>query len=238
MAFLGIRRQAWAAWLIVGMWVVPAAGLAAETADPVPMTKTLITLTVDATEPLKIHSTFQERPPTITLNFSGQRIVGSLPERSTVAKGIIQAITARYEHPAASGTASKRFLRSLQIVLAAPYSFRVRSEVGRVVVEIDHPASIGSTDVEVGLVGGTLVSGLGRSEVSERFRAMQEAMARAAASPCAFQISGTQDAAAVAAPVRVSAPTAAASRGPVSPPRQAVPSHLSSPPRSKAWPAT
>ena len=181
-----LRANARLAWLIAAAWLVPSAG-AAETTDPMPMTKTFLTLKVDAQEPLTIRSTFQERPPTITLTFSGQRVIAALPERSPVAQGVIQAVTARYEGVRAPRTASRRTLRSLDIVLTAPYSFRVRSEAGRVVVEIEHPTSIGSTSVEVGLRGGTVISGIGRVEVSDRFRAMQEAMERAASASWTFQ---------------------------------------------------
>ena len=205
---------------MVGVWVMPAAAGAAETADPVPMTKTLLILKVDAEEPLDVRSTFQERPPTITLNFPGQRVLGALPERFPITKGVLQAITARYEQASISGVASNRALRSLHIVLTAPYSFRVRSEPGRVVVEIDHPASIGSASVEVGLRGGTVIGGIGRAEISDRFRAMQEAMARAAATPWTFQMSSAPRDASAAGSIRsADAPEASAGIAqPVPPP--------------------
>ena len=91
----------------------------AETADPVPMSKTSIILKLDSDEPLAIRTKFQESPPTISVEFPSQRVIGSLPERAAVSKGIIHTITARYE--GGSSRRAKRFLRSIQIGLTAPY---------------------------------------------------------------------------------------------------------------------
>ena len=166
----------------------PGQGSAAETIDPVTMGKTLVIVKVDSDQPLDIHTTFQESPPTITIGFPTQRVIGSLPERSVVAKGIIQAITTRYDRTIRPGVPPERFIRSLQIVLSAPYAYRVRSAPGHVVVEIDHPTSIRSASVEVGLKGGTIIGGFRTSTMSERFRAMQEAMSRATPTPWTMRI--------------------------------------------------
>jgi hypothetical protein len=170
------------------MLVAQPHGFAAETTEPLAMSKTLIVLKVDSKEPLPIRTSFQERPPTVEITFPEQRVVGSLPERSTVGKGIIQTIAARYSGRIGVSPKTERFLQSLQIVLSAPYAYRVWSEPGRVVVEIDHPASVSSADMEVGLRGGTIIGGLRKDRVSERFRAMQEALAQATPTPLTMKL--------------------------------------------------
>ena len=150
---------------------------AAEVVDSAPMTTTLVVLAVDAKEPVPVRTEFRQQPPTITVEFPKRRILGALPERSTIAKGVIQAITARYEKR--SGPSSTRFIRSIQIGLNAPYAYRVRSEPGRVIVSIEHPASVRGTAVEVALKGEIILGGFATSDVSDRFRAMQAAMAQA-----------------------------------------------------------
>jgi len=159
--------------------------IAAETSKPTTMSKTSVVLALDSGKPLTIRATSQEHPPTITIEFPDQRVVGSLPERSVVSKGVIQAINARYE-PRSDGQ-SKRFIHSIQIELSAPYTFHVQSESGRIIVDIAHPASIGSAAVEVGVRGGAIIGGLGQPTVSERFRAMQEALTRATPTSWPFQ---------------------------------------------------
>ena len=183
-------RWQWVALLspLVGTCLAQPTGFAAETADPVPMTKMLVVLKINSEKPVEVRTSFQERPPTITIRFPDQRVIGSLPERSTVTQGVIQSITARYTKGPRAGAESSRFIQSLQIVLSAPYAYRVRSEAGRVIVEIEHPASVGSTSLEVGLAVGTIIGGIGDRTVSERFRAMQEALANAAPTAWTLQM--------------------------------------------------
>ena len=184
-----------AAWALIptGMpgrptgWLGSSPAWAAETVDSVPMATTLVVLKVDATEPVPVRTEFRRRPPTITVEFPGQRVIGALPEHSTIARGVIQTVAARYDKR--SGPPSKRFIRSIQIGLSAPYAYHVRSEPGRVILSIEHPTSIRSTAVEVGLRGGTIIGGFAKRSVSERFRAMQEAMAQATPTAWTMQIS-------------------------------------------------
>lgn len=186
---MSAARRAFSTMLLAGLWALAPHGFTAETADPIEMTKTVMTVTVDSDEPLDIRTSFQDRPPAITLTFPKRRVVGSLPERSTVAKGVIQSIVARYDRSFfRPGARSQRFLQALQIELSAPYAYRVRPEPGRVVVEIDHPASVSSASVEVGLRGGTVIGGIGRNVVSQRFQAMQEALAQATPTLWTFQL--------------------------------------------------
>ena len=160
----------------LAVWVAGGqpSGMAAETANPTAMSKTLIVLKLDSNEPLEFQTKFLEQPPSIILEFPSHRVVGSLPDRSAVGRGVIQMIFARYQENAAASP--KRYIQSLQIVLSAPYASHVRSEPGRVVIEIEHPASVNSAEVEVGLKGGTIIGALGPRSISERFRAMQEAL--------------------------------------------------------------
>ena len=168
------------------LFVMPGRGWAAETADPILMKKTVIILKLGSHKPLETRTSFSANPPTITILFPSWQVISALPERSAISTGLIQMMTARYE--SSPGPHSQRFLRSVDIVLSAPYAHRVRSEPGRVVVEIEHPASVGSTDVEVGLKGGTIVGGFARSRPSERFQAMQEALTRATPTPWTLQV--------------------------------------------------
>jgi len=152
-------------------------GFCAETADPSATSTTVMILTLDSTSPVDIRTRFLEPPPTITIEFPRQRVMGSLPERSTLQEGAIRSILTQYD----SGTELQpsRVIRSLQIILSAHYAYRVRSEPGRIVVAIDHPASVGSRTMEVGLKGGTMIGSLAPRPVSERFRAMQHALEEA-----------------------------------------------------------
>ena len=150
---------------------------AAQTPTPAEKTTTRIIVKVDTEETLNLKTKFQNSPPSITIEFPGRNVIGSLPERSSVQAGAIQAITTEYQHRA--GASSSRFIRSLKIVLSGPYPYRVRSEPGNIIIEIDHPASIRSSTMEVGLKGGTILGGLRPMRPSERFRAMQSALEQA-----------------------------------------------------------
>lgn len=152
------------------------AAFTAETMDPTPMTRTLVILKVDADEAVAVQSTFHESPSTITIQFPKRRLTASLPERSTLGEGVVRAITAEYGDAPAARQA--RFLNAVRLELAAPYAYGVRSEPGQIIVEIEHPAAVISEAVQIGLTGGTIIEGLQTHQLSERFRAMQEALAR------------------------------------------------------------
>ena len=163
-----------AALALVRPWPSPAA----ETTDPVAMGRTQIILKVDAQEPVPIEAHWRQRPPTIRIQFPARRVTGSLPQRSAIARGPVQTITAQYE-----GRGAKRFLRALDIRLSGPYTYRARSEAGRIVIEVDHPSSISSASLEIGLQRGTIIGSLSGPSISERFRAMQDALAQATPVP-------------------------------------------------------
>ncbi len=153
------------------------------------MTTTIIALRLDAKAPVPIKTQSIAQPPSILIEFPPDRVVGSLPERSTVGRGVVRAILTYY-HPRDEAQ-SARYLRSLQLVLSAPYTSRVRSTASSIVIEIDHPASFGGTQMEVGLKGGTIIGGLGSRQISERFHAMQRALAGAAPMTWTMQLSAS-----------------------------------------------
>jgi hypothetical protein len=188
------------------IWLEPSRAAAAQTPEPLKRHQTSIVLKLDSPQPLAIHSSFHARPPTITIDFPLQRVVGALPEHSVVGRGIVKTISARYYKSAEA--APKRFLQSLDIALSSSYPYQVRSEPGRVVISIDHPAAISNAAMEVGLRGGTIIQGLSPLGVSERFRAMQEALAKATPSPWALRVAPSE--APLLAPARVE-PSAQAS---------------------------
>jgi hypothetical protein len=181
---------------------------AAETADPTPMGATSVVIKVGATEPVPVETRFQPSPPTIIVSFPPRRVLGSLPEQSPVAKSVIQSIGTRYDGRRTFAHGS-RFIEELRIALSGPYPYRVYSEAGQIRVEIDHPVTIRSAAVEVGLSGGTVISGLRRATISERFRAMQDAMASAMPVPWSMNIESP----APAQPAPGAAPATAISAG-------------------------
>jgi predicted nucleic acid-binding Zn-ribbon protein len=225
---------------LAGAWALPSGGFAAETADPVTMTTTRVVIAVDSEEPLELRTSVQERPPLITLAFTKRGVVGSLPERSSFAKGVIRTITARYDRSLRPKASAKRFLRAIQIGLSAPYPSRVRSEPGRVVIEIDHPLSVDSSSMEVGLRGGTIVGAIGQRVVTQRFRAMQEALAQAAPTDwtLSFSTDAPQAAAGGVAPARRDGETASpASTSELTPATGAGPLAMASSPAGPSRPA-
>ncbi len=125
---------------------------AAETTTPVPMTKTIIALALDSQEPLAIRTQSLQKPPRLVIEFPSRRVTGALPEQSAIGRGVIKTIRTRYDRP---------FVRSVEIVLTDSYAAHVRSEAGRILIEIDHPTAINRMDMEVGVKRGTIVGARG-----------------------------------------------------------------------------
>jgi hypothetical protein len=167
--------------VLLSAWAALPLAEAVETADPSTTGTTRIVLQLDGPA-VPIKTKFLDEPPTITVEFPGRRVTSSLPEQSAVSTGLIKSIEAVYERGASS-----RAMKALRVVLSAPYAHQVRSETGRVVIEIQHPASVHSASVQVGVQGGTILAGLARPHVTDRFKAMQDAMARA--TPTAWSMS-------------------------------------------------
>lgn len=170
-----------AGWLAVA--AVPFHGFAAETADPTPMTTTMIIVRLDTDAPLPIRTSFRDQPPTISIWFPDRQVVAALPERFTMGQGVIRSMATSYDAGVDPAALHKRYIRALHIGVTGPYAYRVRSEPRRLMIEIDHPASVSSAAMEVGLRGGTMIGGVGAIGVSERFRAMQRALASVAPTP-------------------------------------------------------
>ncbi len=156
----------------------PHAAVAAETGDATARSRTLVLLKIDTDAPVPIQTRWVNRPPTIRIQFPPRRVLASLPERAVISAGPIQSIAAQYE-----GSGGKRFLRALQVQLSGPYTYQIRADAGRIAIEIEHPVSISSASIEVGLGQGTILTGSGMASISERFRAMQEALAQATPVP-------------------------------------------------------
>ena len=196
-----------ASWL----FLLPPLGLAAETTDPVQRSTTRIAIALGTADRVTVRTSFASSPPTIEIRFPRQRVTASLPERMAVAGGAVQAIEARYD--AAGRGDAARFIQSLRFVLTGLFAYRVESEPGRIVVEIDHPASVRSASMEVGMGSGTVVRSAPVGTVSERFRAMQEALAGARPTAITMQWDGGSSASDVqrGTGAHVDAPSRAAS---------------------------
>ena len=164
----------------------PRSVMAIETADPVAMTTTVLVLALDTTGALPVRATFNASPPTIAIEFPGQRVAGSLPERSVIEHGAVQEIITQYAQAPRLRAAGR--ISSLRIVLSAPYAYRVRSEPGHVIVEIKHPVTVSSAALEIGLQGGTIRGRSLAPEINGRFHAMQAALARMTPTPWTLQV--------------------------------------------------
>ena len=171
---------------MLGMVVGPPRGFATETADSTAMSRTLVVVKLASNQPLETRANFRPNPPTIVIEFPDGQVLGSLPERTTVGQGAVRSIATRYHRR--RGAQEQRFVQSLEVVLSAPFTYRVRSEPGSLMIEVDHPASVTSRTMEVGLRGGTIIEGVGQQRVSERFRAMQNALEQAAPSRWTWQL--------------------------------------------------
>ena len=151
---------------------------AAETSGGSKVTQTIIALKLGTNEALSVRSHATQDPPVIVIEFPDQKVIGALPERSVVDSGVVQQILTRYQD--FSGVDTRRYIRSLHIALKAPYPWRVWAENGNVMVEIEHPTTVSSASLEVGLRGGTVIRSLPQPAVYAKFRAMQSALEEAA----------------------------------------------------------
>lgn len=207
-AWLGIG--AFACGLVVWAGMAGAAvGQTVGDAETEQATTTQMTLQLDTVEPIVIRTKFLDAPPTIAIEFPRNRVASSLPEHSTIGPGVIRSVAAHYSlERLESGAPAGRFLQGLDIILSGPYAYTIASEAGRIVVSVTHPASVDGTAVAVALRGGTIIKGFGSPALSGRFRAMQEALAKA--SPAPWPVSSESGAARVVrtAPLSASAPRA------------------------------
>jgi len=138
---------------------------------------TQIVLTLDRSDVVAVQTQVEANPPALILEFPDQRVTGSLPERSIVQHGLISGIQTRYRTP--TGQQFSRVIHSVRIELTGPYTHRVRAEPGRIIVELDHPLTVMGDSIEIALRDGIILSGMARQSISERFRAMEDALAKA-----------------------------------------------------------
>jgi hypothetical protein len=149
------------------------------------MSKTQLVVKLDTEESLPVRARFEESPPTVIIEFPSGRVLGSIPEHSVIQRGAIQEIHTAYA--SAIRPVESRWIQAIKIQLRGPYRYEVRSEAGRIVVEVEHPAAVASQDIEVELAGGAMMAGARPSAFSERFRAMQEALDNAQRRPWIWQ---------------------------------------------------
>jgi len=145
---------------------------------------TQLVLTLDRPDAVAVQTRVETDPPALILEFPDERITGSLPERSRVHHGLITGIHTRYHDPTSAEPQFSRAIQSVRIELTDLYPHRVNAESGRIVVEFDHPATVMGDSLEITLRDGMILSGLARESISERFRAMETALADA--SPVAW----------------------------------------------------
>lgn len=197
-------RSVWIGVLLLAGSLSGQAGVfAAETSDPTVMATTQVLLQLDTPQAVAVRTKFHAGSSTLTVEFPRQHVMANLPEHVAVEQGVIKRVSARYEKRA--GTDPQRYLASVQVQLTAPFAYQVASAPGSVAIDIKHPASIHSASLELGLRGGTVISGIARIPISERFRAMQSALADASSSVQAPPRWSATNAALTTSPVRVTA---------------------------------
>lgn len=200
------------------LWSVPHASAAETFSTQGEIKTTQVVLELIAKDPIRVKSIMRQDPPTLVLSFPGQTVLSSLPERSSIQHGVISEIQTRYRGRVKRD--GSRAIDQLRIVLTGAYDYRIRTEAGQVIVEIDHPIGIAGENLAIGLGGGIIVSSLGQARVSDRFRAMQKAMEQAGFVEWTFEPAGQQPtpvASVAAAPVAAVAllPEAALAHGEV-----------------------
>ena len=147
-------------------WRVVVAGLllligaeqpaqSAETTTPFMTRKTELVLKLATNQVVPVQSRLLNQPPTLILEFPPNRVSGSLPERSVIQQGIIEEIRTTYA--ASQAQADARWIEAVSIQLRGPYRCEVHPEPGRIVIEIEHPNSLITEAVFVGLPGKGLV---------------------------------------------------------------------------------
>ena len=153
-------------------------GWAAQQAPPSATTTTQLIIQLATGEVVPAQSRFQTSPPTIIIGFPARRVLAALPERSVIQHGVVQEIHATYAL-SSSPPAASRWLRSLSIQLRGRYRYALRSEPGRILLEIEHPTTVTGESIEVGLLGEIVTSAAPAPRLSERFAAMQRALLQA-----------------------------------------------------------
>src|SRR3989338_2690352 len=195
---LAIAPRVWWAWAaVVALLATPEVLWAAQQAPPPATTTTRLVIQLAAGEAVAAQSRFQTNPPTVIISFPPRRVLATLPEPSLPRPGAGQE-TAAASALASSHPAPSRWLRSLRIQLRGRYRYALRSEPGRILIEIEHPATVTGETIEVKLLSAP-------SRLSERFAAMQHALFKA--QPSSPSLSERQS------PPRPSVEQMAASRG-------------------------
>lgn len=230
------RRSA-GAWRRVSVYVagalVAGAGsgpqVSAATTDAAATTNTEVVIRLATDTEVPIQSQWIDQPPTVVIQFPQGEVNATLPERSAIQRGVIREIRAVYGiRPDVSPF---RWLDRLEIQLQDRYPYTLKAERGRIRLDIEHPAVLATGNMQVGLAGGVILSGLSPQPLSERFQAMETALRQAhpqSASAAGLTAAIAHDTANARLPG--SAMRASAQ------PRRASPSPWK--PRTIAWPGT
>ena len=160
--------------LALSAW--PVAAAETESLTTLATTRVVITLATDET--LDVRTSMKQDPQTIRIAFPPGRVIGILPERSVMAQGAIQEIRTFYD-AASAGRGPSRWIEAMEFQLRGAYEHVLRVEPGRIVLDIRHPSSLASSEVEIGLAGGIILPSSVAVPWSERFRAMQQALVEA-----------------------------------------------------------
>jgi len=188
---------------VVVLWFCGVMGpvWSAETQSTALSHKTQLVIKLAADEVLAVHSRFQDAPPAIIVEFPAGRVAGVLPERSKVQRGVVEEIQTVYASSTKPG--QSRWVQALKIILRGPYKYQLTPERGRILIDIEHPDSVGREHLELGLPGGTIIAGAMPQALSERFRAMQEALNRARPQPWIWRASAAPEASLAPEPASV-----------------------------------
>ncbi|MBI4323297.1 MAG: PilZ domain-containing protein [Candidatus Omnitrophica bacterium] len=165
----------------VGVCGLIAPAWSAETQSTALSRKTQLVIKLAADEVPAVRSRFQDAPPAIIVEFPAGRVAGMLPERSKVQRGVVEEIQTVYASSTKPG--QRRWVQALKIILRGPYKYQLTPERGRILIDIEHPDSVGRENLELGLPGGAIIAGAMPPALSERFLAMQEALNRARPQP-------------------------------------------------------
>jgi len=126
------------------LWAVPRVSAAETLSSGEGMKTTQVVLDLIAKDSVRVESRMRQNPPTLVLKFRGQSVSGSLPERSSIQHGVISEIQTQYRGRVKRD--GSRNISEMRILLTGAYDYRIRTEVGRVTIEIDHPAAAQDTE--------------------------------------------------------------------------------------------
>ena len=175
------HQPSWSVGVFLGGLVLGSSPAVASDQDPAWTDQTQVIISLATDDVPSVRSRFDVQPPTIVLEFPAKQVIGSLPERSVIPRGIVEEVAAFYGQ--AAGVGGTRWIHSLRLKLRATADYSVRTAACRIMLAIRHPPLPGEEALQVNLGGSSSPSPLSATVVGERFRAMQEALMQAGARP-------------------------------------------------------